>query len=205
MPDVDAIDPLACAFAQFTVDAPREVTMPGSSAARATVRRRRAVNAIVGCVLAVILAGGGVAYASSVHTRRQAVPAASVSASPSPADEAALGTLAAGDVAGFSDAAKVFVSSSGPLDEAFERDESSGGRGAYVLTIECRGVGSLKVVWQLGAKTQTVTYACGSGAASDIHAIHANHTDSYGNDSVTLYPDAAAQSHAGYAYTIARA
>jgi hypothetical protein len=181
--------------------------MPGTAAARRTVRRRRIANTVVGSFIAVILVGGGVAYASSAHTGatgRQTAPAAVVSASQSP-DATALSVLAAGDVAGFSDTAKVFASSSGPLDNAVERDTDSQGPGDYVLTIECRGTGSIKVVWQFGAKTQTFTYACGSGAGSDIHSIHATRTGSSANCDVTIYPEAGAENAAGYAYTIARA
>ena len=211
MPDTDVKDdPLAAAFASFAAGARGQIGMPGASAARRTVARRRVGHGVAGG-LAVLLVVGGVGYAASTR-HRQPPPATVAVSSPTPPSgdstvagrlaELALATVlnAPGDAGTATE-----TIANGVFQQAGTVADSDPGirpPGTYRLSFVCAGSGTATVIWTVGLTTTTVTYACDTPPHLLVHGSTMRSTRP-GGIAVTITLDGPATgTYAGAAYRV---
>lgn len=212
MPDTDVKDdPLAAAFASFAAGARGQIGMPGASAARRTVARRRVGHGVAGG-LAVLLVVGGVGYAASTrHRPPPPAPVAVSSPTPPPSGdstvagrlaELALATVlnAPGDAGTATE-----TIANGVFQQAGTVADSDPGirpPGTYRLSFVCAGSGTATVIWTVGLTTTTVTYACDTPPHLLVHGSTMRSTRP-GGIAVTITLDGPATgTYAGAAYRV---
>lgn len=199
-----------------------QVTPPGTASARHTVRRRRlATTSLAAGVALVALAGGMIALGQSASP--QANPAPASTRSQEDLDRLADQARHALRLDDIATAPSFFAAGSAPMATTSQNleqdqegryvfqdvDQGDGGKGVsparYQLAYACRGSGSAKLTWSIGATTRTATLTCGSSnPATPLKADGTLILTSAGVMTVRIEPDGEAFNRAAYAYLITR-
>jgi hypothetical protein len=171
-------EPLAKAFFTFRLEAPAEITVPGSAAARRTVRRRRTAR-LATLSLAIVTAIAGIGYVGGLAGGADNQPAHT---SPAPVSATSsgygslrnastlgqLGETAAQRLAHETDRQRPSLIS-GPLPTASSSGLSyaMGGKapfpaGVYSVHSVCAGEGRVVIRWSAPGAEGAVTVTCGA-------------------------------------------
>lgn len=210
MPEITEREPLAEAFFQLRIDAPHEIDVPGTAAARRTVTRRRTTRiAAMALVLVAGLVGigyvGGSGRDAPTHPA-QPSPSAGATDAPTLGEDAlqklgvdALAKL--GYKPEISRPARIFgpvTASSANFTYALGTAASPFPHGTYRLFAACLGQGSVEVHWNASGASGSITVNCAAATNSSASFVLAE----AGPIGIGLKPDAQAQGRAGIAVTV---
>jgi hypothetical protein len=209
MPEIIEEDPLVGAFTKFRLESRDEIMPPGTSAARRTLSRRRAIRVAASATLAVAGVVGGVLVAANTLGTPPPPPGATSGpdVGPTRSDveleqlaEEALATLWPGVKPTVVPPGTVFgpvTESSSSFTYQLGTDAQPFPKGTYQLRATCVGRGSVFVRWRSAAADGSETVNCGKGIQLALFRLTAPDVIT-----ISFVPDAVAKGRAGVAVSV---